>query len=186
MELVQILVGRGARLDNILLSTVDNYDMVDFLLSRGAKIVSRCKLSAITDAAGAGNIKVVELLLSHANEVDMDASRDALHWAAASGRMDTAKLLIERGFDVNATTKDCLVGETPLFAMCEIKKLDPPRMAVAKFLVEKGANIHARNRDGRTVAELLVQNDRDGLIREDPELQQLIARIEMDRDEKNE
>lgn len=179
MELVQILVDRGARLDNVLLSTVDDYAMVDFLLSRGAKIVSRCKLSAITDAAGAGNTKVVKLLLSHANEMDMDASRDALNWAAASGRMDTVKLLIERGFDVNVTTEDRYVGETPLLATCEIKKLDPPRVAVAKFLVEKGADIHARNRDGKTVAELMVQNDRDGLIREDPELQQLIARIEM-------
>jgi ankyrin repeat protein len=173
---VQILIDRGARLDNALLYSVDDYAMVDFLLSRGAKIVSALgKISAITNTASAGNIEVVRLLISHANDAEIDSSSDALNWAAARGRIDAVKLLIRRGFDVNARTKDCQVGETPLLAACESKKVTPQRMAVAKLLLKHGADVNARNQDGKTTTELLFQNNSNGLLRKDTELQQLLA-----------
>lgn len=154
--------------------------MVKFLLSRGAKIISTLgNFSAITNAAGAGHTEVLGLLISHANDVELDGSRDALNWAAAKGSIDTAKLLIERGFDVNASIKDDFVGKTPLLAACEAKKLNSQRIAVAKLLMKNGADVNARNQDGKTAAELLVQNDSEGLIREDIELQQLLAGIDI-------
>jgi ankyrin repeat protein len=169
IELVQILIDRGARLGDALLSAVDDYATVKFLLSRGAKVGS-----GISNAAGSGNAEVVQLLISHATDAEMDGNRDALNWAAASGRVDAAKVLIKHGFDVNASTKDCYVGETPLLAACEETKVTPQRMAVAKLLIRSGADVNTRNQDGKTAAELLVQFDHDGLYRQDVELQQLL------------
>lgn len=174
--MAQILIDRGARFDNALLCAVDDYALVNFLLSRGAKVVSAPgKTSAITNAAAVDNADVVRLLIAHANDAELDGSRNALNLAAARGRIDTAKLLIEHGFDVNATTKDCTVGETPLLAACELKKVNPQRIEVAKLLVKHGADVNARNRDGMTAAELLVQNGSEGLLREDAKLQQLLG-----------
>ena len=114
IDLVGILVDRGARIDNTLHYAVDDYAIVQFLLSRGAKILSvPDKISAITNAAGVGNVEVIRLLISHANDAKLDGSREALNWAASRGRVDAAKCLMEHGFDVNATKKGCIVGETP-------------------------------------------------------------------------
>ena len=93
--------------------------MVKFLLSRGARIIcERSKDSAITTAAGGNNFEVVQLLCSHANDTELGGSREALNWAASRGCIDTVRLLIERGFDVNAAIDECIVGETPLIAVC--------------------------------------------------------------------
>ena len=110
---MQIFIDRGANFDNALPTAVDDYSMVQFLLGRGAKVVSAPrKITAITNAAGAGNTEVIRLLLSHADDAELDGSRDALNWAAAGGRIDTVRLLIEHGFSVNVIVKDCIVGET--------------------------------------------------------------------------
>lgn len=143
--------------------------------SRCQDVSAPGKTSAITNAAGGGNAEAVQLLLFHANEAELEASREALNWAAAGGRIDTAKVLIEHGFDVNVTTKDCFVGEPPLLAACGFKKMNPERMAVAKLLIKAGADVNARGYEGKTAAELLVRNDGGGLIRENVELQQLLA-----------
>lgn len=144
------------------------------MLSRGAKIVPASG-SAITNAVGVGKIEIIQLLLSYATDADLDSSRDALNWAAAAGYVNTVKLLIEHGFNVNTTAKHCIVGETPLLAACEFKKMNSQRMSVAKLLIEEGANVNARNQNGKTATELLVQNDSEGLLREDVQLQQLLA-----------
>ncbi|KAL8725888.1 MAG: hypothetical protein Q9181_006248 [Wetmoreana brouardii] len=157
---------------------VDDDNMTKFLLDRGAKISASGQISAITNAAGGGNTKVVRLLISHANDMDFRNSRDAMHWAAASGRIDVIKLLLEQNFDVNTRIECCDVGETPLLATCEIRKLNPERLAVAKLLIEKGADINARSQDGRTAAELLLQSDTSGLLQGDTKLQELLAASE--------
>ena len=109
--------------------------------------------------------------------MELGASRGALNFAAASGRINAAKPLIESSFNVNVITKDCIVGETPLFAACELRRMTPQRMMVAKLLLKQGADASARSQDGKTVAGLLVQNDSDGLFGEDTDLQQLLAGI---------
>lgn len=173
---MRILIERGSRFDNALLSAVSDYDIVEFLLSQGAKIISAPgKTSAITNAAGASGPDVVRLLLSHADSAQLNGSRDAMNWAAARGHVDTVKILIEHGFDVNVITKDCVVGETPLLAACGSRKLNSQRLAVAKLLIKEGADVSARNQNGKTAAELLVSNDFDGLIREDVDLRQILA-----------
>ena len=176
LELVQLLIDRGARFDHALSFALNDYAIVKFLLSRGAKIISGPdKESTITNAAGVGNADVLRLLLSHADKTALDGSRDALHWAAAGGRLETVKVLIEHGFNVNTTITDCIVGTVPLLAVCESKRIDPQKMVVAKLLIQSGADINVRNREGKTVAELLVQNTPEGQLREDPELQHLMA-----------
>ncbi|KAL8724760.1 MAG: hypothetical protein Q9181_006689 [Wetmoreana brouardii] len=139
IELAQILIDKGARLGSALRSAADDDSMTKFLLDRGAKVVSESdQSSAITTAAGGGNIKVVRLLISHANDMELRRSREAMHWAAAGGRIDVIKLLLEHNFDVNTRIECCDVGETPLLATCEVRKLTPERLAVAKLLRERG------------------------------------------------
>ena len=176
VELVEILIDRGARFHNALHYGVDSEMMVKFLLSRGAKIISvPRKLSAITAEAGGSNVEVIRLLISHASDVELDGSREALNWAAARGRIGTVKLLIEHGFDVNAITKDCIVGRTPLIAVCQSKP-NPQRIAIAKLLIKNGADVNARNVAGTSAAEMLFQ---DKSLREDTDLQQLLTGIDI-------
>lgn len=145
---MRFLIGRGARLNNALLYSVHDYNMVKFLLSQGAKIIAAPgKTSAITNAAGAGNTKIILVLLSHADDAELKSSRDALNWAAARGRLETVDLLIEQGFDVNAFTKDCCIGETPLLAICQGKE---PYPQVIRRLLDKGANISIQSSNGDT------------------------------------
>ena len=175
IELVEILIDRGARFDNTLHHAVDDYAMVKYLLSRGANIISvPSRYSAIINAAGNGNFEVMRLLISHANDVELDASREALNWAASWGCIETAKLLIEHGFDVNATTEECIVGETPLIAVCQSNYPNLQRIAVAKVLIKNGADVNARDKSGTPVAKMLRRGD---LLQEDINLQQLLAGI---------
>lgn len=170
-----MLIDRGARIDNVLRYPRD-YAMVKFLLSRGARIICEpSKNSAITNAAGGDNFEVVRLLCSHANDAELKASGEALNWAASGGRIDTVKLLLEYGFDVNATTEGCIIGKTPLVAVCQSTFPSPHRIAVAKLLLEKGADINARDKNGTSAAEMLLKDDELG---EDTNLQQLLTRIE--------
>lgn len=151
IELVQVLLDRGARFDDALLCT-DDYDMTDFLLCKGAKIiVAPGKKSALTNAAGGSNIRIVQLLLSHVDDAELEASRDALNSAAAGGRLDTVNLLIEQGFDVNAFTKDCSIGETPLLAVCQGQK---PHPNVITKLLEQGADVSIQSFNGDTPREI--------------------------------
>ena len=149
--------------------------MVKFLLDRGAPIICEpSKDSAITNAAGGDNFGVMQLLCSRANDTDLDASREALNWAASHGRIDTVKLLIEYGFDVNATTERCIIGETPLIAVCQTPDRNPHRSTVAKFLLEHGADVNARDKNGTTAAEMLRKDDE---IMEDADLKELLTKI---------
>jgi ankyrin repeat protein len=145
---VRTLLDRGARINKALLSAVQDYDMVKFLLSRGAKVIaSPMETSAIDDAAGAGSTEVVRMLLSHADEVDIKSSRAALNFAASGGRSDNLHVLIDHGFDVNAFIKGCFVGESPLLAVCQAREQN---QRVLKTLLDKGADTSIQASNGDT------------------------------------
>lgn len=149
--------------------------MVEYMLARGANIAPVTGgISAISEAASAGNTDVVRLLLSHADEEARRRSEPALNWAAARGDLDMVKLLIENGFDVNASTSDGNLGSTPLLAACLHMKDFPECMTILKLLLRNGADTTARNYDDKTAAEILAENHS---IRGDLELQQLLAGI---------
>ncbi len=156
VELMRVLLDRGARINNALSGAVHDYNMVKFLLSRGAKILSSRRglsagsvesISAITDAAGTGSIEVLRMLLSHADEADVESSWEALNFAVAGGHLNCVNVLIDHGFDVNAFTKDCFKGETPLLAVCHSQKPNPD---VLKTLLDKGADTSIRASNGDT------------------------------------
>jgi len=156
---MRVLLDRGARINNALSGAVHDYHMVKFLLSRGAKIIvlrrgisvgSVESVSAISSAAGSGSIEVLRMLLSHADEADVKSSGNALNCAAASGQLDC---LIDHGFDVNAFTKGCWIGETPLLAVCHSNKPNPH---VLKTLLEKGADTSIRASNGDTPRRSLL------------------------------
>ena len=173
-----MLIDRGAIVDGVLSAAVDDLVLVEVLLKHGARIapLTSGQGSALTDAAGGGNVQVVRLLLAHADEGDLASSADALHWAAAAGRVDAAKILIEHGFDVNRSIPGCDVGETPLLATCAVRKPSPTRLAVAKLLIEHGADAHHRGQGGQTAADLLLRSELKGTIQVDGSLLQKLTR----------
>jgi len=155
---MRVLLDRGARINNALSGAVlvDDYNMVKFLLSRGAKIIVSRKglfvgsvdsVSAISSAAGSGSIEVLRMLLSHADEADIKGRPEALNCAAAGGKSDCLNMLIDHGFDVNAFTKVCWIGETPLLAVCKSQKPNPH---VLKTLLDQGADTSIQASDGDT------------------------------------
>ncbi len=159
---MRVLLDRGARVNNALSGAVDDYNMVKFLLSRGAKIIVSRKgltvgsvdsVSAISSAAGSGSIEVLRMLLSHADEADIKGSPEALNCAAASGQLDCLNVLIDHGFDVNAFTKGCWIEETPLLAVCHSNKPNPH---VLKTLLDKGANTSIQASNGDTPRRSLL------------------------------
>ncbi|KAL9578773.1 MAG: hypothetical protein Q9212_005506 [Teloschistes hypoglaucus] len=138
--------GRGSTMMQ-LAAGLGDIGLTQLFLDRGAQInFSPNSPSAIVNAAGGGNAKVVQLLLSHATDADLASSREAMHWAAASGRIEVVKLLIDHGFNINEIVEDCYVGKTPLLATCP-KTRDSKTLVMASFLIEKGARISARDRE---------------------------------------
>lgn len=107
-------------MDGTLVANRDDIATTKFLLSRGVRIISATTgVSANTHLSDGSNLEILRLLIAFVSEADLKASRDDLNYAAAYGKLDTLHLLLDLGFDVNAITIECGVGETPLIAACE-------------------------------------------------------------------
>ena len=111
-----------------------------------------------------------------------------LHWAAAAGQLETAKILITKGADVNGTNRfGCtpLLSVARAKAAPEIVELlvssgaradavdqsgenalhklawfgyPEKNIRSAQILLEAGADVNARNRDGKTPLDILLDN----------------------------
>lgn len=147
IELVRILIERGAHLNNALLPAVHDHDMVKFLLGQGAKVVAQSGDPALKSAASTGNIEIIRTLLAHADDAELNGSRDALIYAASAGQVDTINFLTEQGFSVNAFTKTDSLGETPLLAVFYTME---QYLEVVITLLDKGADVSVRSSKGST------------------------------------
>lgn len=131
-----------------------------------------------------------------------DAGYTPLHLASQSGNMALASLLIEQGANVNASISDNMFvsGATPLhltrsphlaaLLLAHGAKLEAkdsigrtPLMyaaergdvAMCKFLLDKGANANAREDDGGTALQLVVQQHQGSDFRGDEKQSLAIA-----------
>ena len=100
-------------------------------------------VSALHEAASAGDLHVVEYLVAHGGLVNAKTRRGntPLHLAAHEGCINVVKYLVAHGASVDAVNRE---GDTPLHlaAWCG-------RLTIAKCLVDEGkANIFMRNSAG--------------------------------------
>lgn len=168
---------------------VGNEKMVEFLVSKGAKLDGKDYVGAtpLHDAANFGKTATASQLISMG--ADPNATTNIkwtpLHYAASYGYKETAELLILRGAKLDARD---VVGAMPLHAAAEnghvevagllIEKgadinaptelfsLTPLHCAVlhenknmVSFLISKGANINAKDKGGKTPLGLAKQNN---------------------------
>ncbi|KAL8752530.1 MAG: hypothetical protein Q9184_005702 [Pyrenodesmia sp. 2 TL-2023] len=159
LELVKTLIDRGSSLPDTLLSDNDNYDMAEYLLSQGAKIVGSYTgprgiaggvASGIATAASAGNKELLQLLLAHADDRDRQRSGHALHFAVGAGHAGIIELLLDWGFDINARTTDYSAGETPLLAALAVRGGATLGAQLVEKLLARGANVVLQDADGDT------------------------------------
>ncbi|KAL8893979.1 MAG: hypothetical protein Q9192_004738, partial [Flavoplaca navasiana] len=154
LDLVRLLVGRGAVIPDGLLLDVKDYNVAQYLLDHGAKLINESDPdgSAITRAATLGDASMLSLLLSYANNGDLDESQEALHHASYYGHVDLVNILIDQGIDVNAHVPSCDYEETALASACLAKK---PNSEMVKILLKRGADINFRNTHGSTARMIL-------------------------------
>ena len=66
------------------------------------------------------------------------------------------------------------MDESPLLAVCESELPYSQKLAAARLLLNAGANCSLRTRDGKTVAQYLIERDTEGLLSNDEELVRLL------------
>lgn len=150
-----------------------NYEVVDFLISKGAnqEATNLKGQTGLHLAAGYGHIKAVECLIT--NKVNRNAQdlegRTALFWACLRNHYGAAEALIKHEVEINVGN---IRGRTPLHVVCELGNLeiatllsthvktniealdnnaDRPldmacmmgHLALVKLLLKKGASIEA-------------------------------------------
>jgi ankyrin repeat protein len=97
--------------------------------------------------------QTVTLSAKYANATDK-YGWTKLHLVAANdAKVEAMKLLVEKGADVNATTKD----ELGLMALHLVAAMGV-KVDSMKFLVDKGANVNATDKDGWTVLHYVAHN----------------------------
>ncbi|KAL9025202.1 MAG: hypothetical protein Q9196_005937, partial [Gyalolechia fulgens] len=153
LELVQLLVRRGAVVPHHILTKVYKYDIAALLLKHGAKLVAdsqyKHQVSPIVIAASAGKLKLLKLYLTHADDADILASANAIHRAAENGYLEVVDLLINRGWDVNTVADE--LREAPLSAACGASQSN---IRMVQKLLDKGADITIRDSEGCTACNM--------------------------------
>ena len=196
LETAGLLIGAGANANapNVngvtplsLACTNGSAAMVDRLLKAGAKPNE----PEFMQCARAGNLEAVKSLLTRGANVNARESRGgqtALMWAVTSKHPEVVQALIERGADVNASSKG---GFTPLMFSAQQGDLETARTllaagakvnavtggeglwpgmtplllasssgheALSVYLLEKGADVNAEDENGYTAMHFALMN----------------------------
>jgi ankyrin repeat protein len=120
-------------------------DVIRYLISCHVKtnVFIEQDRNALQQAAFTGDAPLVEVLLENEDEDidrgDLKLGWTALHWAAQEGRMAVCRLLVEKGADVNKTTKH---NFSPRHAAANNGHLD-----IDKYLEQNGAKYHPGDDD---------------------------------------
>lgn len=138
---------------------VGKVDMVQLLLSKGARIVTKdCEgNSALENAAAGGHDEVVKLLLEEGANVNEEtgplSDGTALQCAATNGHLSIVQLLLERSARVEKQGLGPGNKETAL-----IRAARSNSEATAILLVEHGADVLTRSLSGKTVLHLAAKH----------------------------
>jgi ankyrin repeat protein len=138
-----------------------NHDLVDLLVSRGAKV------SDFHLAAFKGDLIRVKRFLEQGTDIgtkDGQVGWTPLHWAACSDTTKVAEFLLAKGADVNAeegadVNAEGQRGRNPLHLAVTNKKVE-----VAELLVSHGADIHAEARWWSTPLNIAVGNGDTAMV----------------------
>ena len=151
----------------------NNTDMVEFLLSEGARIHARDRShkSAMHYAACGNSREVIDILLKNGasiHDTDQDGL-NALHHAAEQGHYETVKLLVERGCHVEKKTMGSpttsIPESNPRFSRSA--GMTPFHFAaqnghnnVVELLMKKGVDVNCKTARGWTALMLASQSGR--------------------------
>ncbi|KIN03104.1 hypothetical protein OIDMADRAFT_178813 [Oidiodendron maius Zn] len=158
----------GYRGDALMISAeIDNLDMIQFLLSRGADPnanYSGGMFRALEVAAFHASVPVLDALL---NSGAVLKGRSALCNAAEQGRTDVVAYLLDRGAAINdiPDNPDILSNALKIGvknALCEAAWRGQP--AAVKLLLERGADTSVKDTNGRSALELAEMEGHESCI----------------------
>lgn len=137
--------------------------LVDVLLAKGAAIGARngrgeTALMAAAGGYGSAQTTIARRLLDAGAKLDARSDSGSTPLIRAAGsRNDVLPLLLERGADVNATTKN---GWTALMVAAQVGNDD-----YVRALLARGANPRALNEDGEGAASLAAKGGHNRVLR---------------------
>ncbi|KAJ1461491.1 ankyrin repeat-containing domain protein, partial [Pelagophyceae sp. CCMP2097] len=151
VEIVRLLLDRGARIGDALVSTARDGDipMLQLLLDRGALVNEASPTqrmftteTALSVAADRGDVAVLRLLLDRGAAVNLPVEHRDSDWtpvflAARRGHVSAIEVLVARGASVHHTTKSmgAIQGTTPLAVA-----IASGHRNVARCLLRRGAD----------------------------------------------
>lgn len=152
MDVAEFLLSKGAEV--VSLAHAKSIAMAELLLANRANVnlISKGGWTALLSAAISGRTERVEFLLAHGAEVNAtkDDGDTSLHLAAYYNFPDVVKLLLASGAEVNAINKD---GQPPLHST--IGYYDG-KMEMVELLLAHGADVNIKDNDGKTPLHLAV------------------------------
>lgn len=115
-------------------------EVVAYLLQHGADPNAFENESALSTAAGDGNVAILKMLLSAGADVNRGSAvrETPLMAAAITGEVECARLLVEAGADVNAKSA---MGKVPLSEAYTCERRQRKRNPVVDLLIAAGAKV---------------------------------------------
>lgn len=158
-----------------------NRETYDRLFEPGYRDEGRTPLF---EAARAGKVEMAKLLLAAGANAQAGDANDwsLLHEAAHNGQAAMLRVLVAKGLDPNARSR---AGNAPLHLAARAMAYGPsaPSIESIKALLDAGADKRARNRDGKTAYDLVVDDSARNVAEWKPKLKtagdrQFLARYE--------
>lgn len=120
----------------------------------------------ILDAAKYGDIEAIEDYIAiQKGDLTDENNRTALHYAVAYNQGRAAAALLENNADLNAQDAQ---GNTPLHFAAGYG-----RMGAVRALIQRGSNVKIKNEDGQTAYEVVKQEPRNPINKEEELLSML-------------